>query len=83
MTMRIRYAWGHSLFGDFIVAVSDEEVVSFGLPLSGSDELDDLRRRFTDAVIEEDAEGLERTIAVCAHFLDHHDQHSITSCSVR
>jgi hypothetical protein len=66
MSNRVRYAWGHSPFGDFIVAMSDQNLVAFEFPLCSSDAVDALRRRFPDAVIEEDAAGLAPTITTCA-----------------
>ncbi len=75
MGNRIRYAWGRCPFGDFIVAMSGKDVVMFGFPLRGSDPVDELRRRFPDAAVEEDAPGLKSTIDVCARFLDHPDRH--------
>jgi hypothetical protein len=83
MSNRIRYAWGHSPFGDFIVAISDQELVVFEFPPSSSDAVDVLRRRFADAVIEEDSAGLAPTIAACARFVDHPDRYPAASTSVR
>jgi hypothetical protein len=70
MSNRIRYAWGHSPFGDFIVAKAGEDLVAFEFPLRTNDAVDALRRRFPGSVIEEDAIGLKSTIAAFARFID-------------
>ena len=83
MNNRIRYAWGHSSFGDFIVAMSDQGLVAFEFPLCSSDAVDALRRRFPDAVIEEDAAGLASTITTCVRFVDHPDRYPAASRGTR
>ena len=74
MSNRVRYAWGHSPFGDFIVATVGDDLVAFEYPRHADDAVDALRRRFPDLVIEEDAAGLKSTVAACAHFVDHPDR---------
>jgi AraC family transcriptional regulator of adaptative response/methylated-DNA-[protein]-cysteine methyltransferase len=83
MSNRIRYAWGRSTVGDFIVAVSDRNLVAFEFLPSSSDAIDVLRRRFPDAVIEEDAAGLAPTITACARFVEHPDRNPAAPTSVR
>jgi AraC family transcriptional regulator of adaptative response/methylated-DNA-[protein]-cysteine methyltransferase len=83
MSNRIRYAWGRSTVGDFIVAVSDRNLVAFEFAPSSSDAIDVLRRRFPDAVIEEDSAGLAPTITACARFVEHPDRYPATGTSVR
>jgi AraC family transcriptional regulator, regulatory protein of adaptative response / methylated-DNA-[protein]-cysteine methyltransferase len=82
MSNRIHYAWGRSTVGDFIVAISDQELVAFEFPPSSSDAVDALRRRFPDAIIEEDSEGLGRTVTACARFVDHPDRYPAVATSI-
>ena len=74
MSNRIRYAWGQSPFGDFIVAMDGEDLVAFEFPLRTDDAVDTLRRRFPGSAVEEDATGLKATLAACAQFVDHPDR---------
>ena len=83
MSNRVRYAWGHSSFGDFIVATVGEDLVAFEYPRRTDDAVDALRRRFPGLVVEEDAAGLEATVAACAHFVDHPDRISGGSGATR
>ena len=83
MNNRIRYAWGHSSFGNFIVAMSDQDLVAFEFPLCSSDAVVALRRHFPDAVIEEDSAGLAPTITTCARFVEHPDRYPAASRGIR
>ena len=74
MSDRVRYAWGRSPFGDFFVAILGENLVAFEYPRCAEDAVDALRRRFPTSVVEEDAVGLELTVAACAHFVNHPDR---------
>lgn len=74
MTNRLRYAWGNSPFGDFIVAKIGNELVAFEYPLSTEDAVAALCRRFPGCVAEEDREGLESTLADCSRFVNHPDR---------
>jgi O6-methylguanine-DNA--protein-cysteine methyltransferase len=83
MSNRIRYAWGHSPVGDFIIAISDQDLVAFEFPTSSNDAVDALHRRFPAAIIEEDSAGLGPTVTACARFVDHPDRYPAGSTSVR
>ncbi len=69
MDNRIRYAWGQSRHGKFLVAMAADELVTFGFPTREATAVDDLRRRFPDATIEEDGPGLASTVAELKHFV--------------
>jgi hypothetical protein len=71
MSGRIRYAWGSSPYGDFLVAMAGSDMAVFEFPPIGSEATTILKARFPNALIEEDATGLESTIADCARFVDH------------
>jgi AraC family transcriptional regulator of adaptative response/methylated-DNA-[protein]-cysteine methyltransferase len=83
MSNRVRYAWGRSTVGDFIVAISDGNLVAFEFPPSNSDAIGVLRRRFPDAALEEDAAGLAPTITACARFVEHPDRNPAAPTNVR
>jgi AraC family transcriptional regulator, regulatory protein of adaptative response / methylated-DNA-[protein]-cysteine methyltransferase len=83
MSNRVRYAWGRSTLGDFIVAISDGILVAFEFPPSSSDAIDVLRQRFPDALVEEDSAGLAPTIIACARFVEHADRYLAAPTSVR
>jgi hypothetical protein len=69
MDNRIRYAWGEWREGKFLVAMAGSELVTFGFPAHDESAVGYLRRRFSDAAIEEDASGLANTVAELTHFL--------------
>jgi len=83
MSNRVRYAWGRSTVGDFIVAISDGNLVAFEFPPLGSDAIDVLRQRFPDAVIERDSAGLAPAIIACARFVEHPDRYLVAPTNVR
>jgi AraC family transcriptional regulator of adaptative response/methylated-DNA-[protein]-cysteine methyltransferase len=54
----IRFAWGASSLGDFIVAVSDKGIVALEFGSSHAESEDALRARFPEAGIIDDQRGL-------------------------
>ena len=54
----IRFAWGASSLGDFIVAVSDKGIVALEFGSSRAESEDALRARFPEAEIIDDQRGL-------------------------
>lgn len=73
MGSRIRYAWGHSPHGDFLVAAAGSDLVAFEFPEDQETAVEALRRRFPGVSVEEDLPGLAVTVAECARFVDHPD----------
>jgi hypothetical protein len=69
MDNRIRYAWGQSYAGKFLAAMAAGELVTFGFPADEETAVEELRRRFPNATVEEDVTGLADTIADLARFL--------------
>jgi AraC family transcriptional regulator, regulatory protein of adaptative response / methylated-DNA-[protein]-cysteine methyltransferase len=74
MNDRIRYAWGQSPHGDFLVAMSDRELVAFEFSARRDFAIEALRRRFPGKTVEEDAPGLASTVAELQRFVDHPDR---------
>ena len=74
MSERIRYAWGTSSLGDFIVATSDDGLVAFEFGEQGTAMLDTLQMRFPDAAIVDDRSGLSDIVGKLEHLVEHPDQ---------
>lgn len=64
MRETIRFAWGDSSLGDFVVAVSDKGIVAFEFSAMHIAMEDALRGRFPEAAIEPDQEGLAAVIDI-------------------
>ena len=68
MSERIRYAWGESSLGTFVVAASDEGLVAFEFAQRDAAALAAFRARFPEAELESDESGLadllEKLVAV-------------------
>ena len=63
MTETIRYAWGDSSLGNFIVAMSQRGVVALDFTEPGPEFLAVLGQRFPGAILVEDPQSLAGTIA--------------------
>ncbi|HKF62183.1 MAG TPA: methylated-DNA--[protein]-cysteine S-methyltransferase [Dongiaceae bacterium] len=63
MTETIRYAWGESSLGNFIVAMSQRGVVALDFTEPGPEFLAMLRQRFPGATLVEDPQSLAGTVA--------------------
>jgi AraC family transcriptional regulator of adaptative response/methylated-DNA-[protein]-cysteine methyltransferase len=74
MPEQIHFSWGSSSLGDFMVAASDQGLVSFEFGERRPAMLDALRERFSDAAVEQDDIGLAGTVARLADLVDHPDQ---------
>jgi AraC family transcriptional regulator of adaptative response/methylated-DNA-[protein]-cysteine methyltransferase len=75
MSERIRYAWGQSSLGDFIVATSDDGLVGLEFAQRDAAALAALRARFPEAALDADESGLadlvEKLVAAIEHpYLD-------------
>ncbi|CAM5774869.1 hypothetical protein LMIY3S_04738 [Labrys miyagiensis] len=70
MSDSIRYAWGSSSLGNFLVAVSDQGLVAFEFGTEWEGLLDALRERLPQAVIEPDEAGLADTVAKLARLVE-------------
>lgn len=73
MSERIRYAWGESSLGDFMVATSDEGVVAFDFAQRGAAALDAFRARFPGAELEADESGLADLVEKLAAAIERPD----------
>lgn len=73
MSERIRYAWGESSLGDFMVATSEEGVVAFEFAQGGAAALDALRARFPGAELESDEPGLAELVEKLAAAIERPD----------
>ena len=73
MSERIRYAWGESSLGDFMVATSEEGVVAFEFAQRGAAALDALRARFPGAELESDEPGLAELVEKLAAAIERPD----------
>lgn len=83
MTERIRYAWGHSSLGDFVVAASDVGLVAFEFASQGHEAVDALRAHFPDTMIEQDETGLADTVAKLSELVDHPDRDPAIPLDIR
>jgi len=72
----IRFAWGSSSLGDFIVAMSDKGIVTLEFSSMHTAMEDALRIRFPEAGLEGSQEELADVVGTVARAL------SIVSCSV-
>ena len=63
MTETIRYAWGESSLGNFIVAMSQRGIVALDFTEPGLEFLAMLRQRFPGATLVEDPESMAGTVA--------------------
>jgi AraC family transcriptional regulator of adaptative response/methylated-DNA-[protein]-cysteine methyltransferase len=73
MKERIRYAWGHSSLGDFIVAASDNGLVAFEFADRTEHAVEALRARFPEASVELDDSGLADMLVKLADVVDRPD----------
>ena len=71
MSETIRYAFGQSPLGDFLVAVSDRGLVAFEFGERHDTLVAALRQRFPEAVVEQDDTNLSATIDALARLVDH------------
>jgi AraC family transcriptional regulator of adaptative response/methylated-DNA-[protein]-cysteine methyltransferase len=71
-TMRetIRFAWGISSLGDFVVVMSDKGIVALEFSAMHSAMEDAVRNRFPEAELERSQEGLAAVIDVVARVID-------------
>ena len=70
MTETIRYAWGESSLGSFMVALSERGVVALDFTEPGPEFLTMLRQRFHGAELVEDPEALAGTVARAAELIE-------------
>jgi len=68
------YAWGTSSLGDFIAVKSDRGLVAFEFASPDGSAVEDLQRRFPNAVVTEHPAAMAETIAALAHVVDHPDE---------
>ena len=71
MLETIRYAFGQSSLGDFLVASSEQGLVAFEFTDQGAATLDTLRGRFPAASLEEDNAGLADVAGKLVALVDH------------
>ena len=83
MSETIRYAWGVSSLGDFVVAASDVGIVTFEFLKRDIDAAGWMRERFPDAEVREDDAALAPAIAMLATLVDHPDQTSTLPLDMR
>jgi AraC family transcriptional regulator of adaptative response/methylated-DNA-[protein]-cysteine methyltransferase len=74
MPERIRYTWGSSSLGDFVVAASDQGLVAFEFSDDRVSMIKTLQKRFTGATIEPDIRGLLMTARDLQLLVDNPDQ---------
>ena len=77
MKARIRYAWGRSPHGQFLVAMAGRDLVAFEFPERRDIAVAALRQRFPGKTLEEDASGLASMVAELQRFVDHPDHNSM------
>ena len=73
MDDRIRYAWGPSPHGEFLMAMAGGQLVAFEFPARRHVAIEALCRRFPGKAVEEDAVGLASAVAELQRFVDHPD----------
>jgi AraC family transcriptional regulator, regulatory protein of adaptative response / methylated-DNA-[protein]-cysteine methyltransferase len=73
MLETIRYAFGQSSLGNFLVASSERGLVAFEFTDHGTTTLDTLRDRFPTASLEEDNAGLADAVGKLAALVDRPD----------
>ncbi|MGX1790419.1 methylated-DNA--[protein]-cysteine S-methyltransferase [Bosea sp. NPDC055332] len=66
----IRFAWGISSLGDFLVAISDRGIVAVEFSSDHAAMEGALQARFPDAVPEHSQDGLEEVVATVARVID-------------
>jgi AraC family transcriptional regulator of adaptative response/methylated-DNA-[protein]-cysteine methyltransferase len=71
MIETIRYGFGQSSLGDFLLAMSERGLVAFEFASQGPATLDALRLRFSGAVSREDGQSLAETAAQLSRLVDH------------
>lgn len=71
MSEQIRYAWGESSLGPFVVASSDRGLVAFEFADHPAATLAALHQRFAGTAVLEDAAGLAATVTALANLIDH------------
>jgi AraC family transcriptional regulator of adaptative response/methylated-DNA-[protein]-cysteine methyltransferase len=64
MSEILRYTWGDSSLGDFLVAASEKGVVAFEFVDRRDAAMDALRIRFPDAVLEADGKALSELVVM-------------------
>jgi AraC family transcriptional regulator, regulatory protein of adaptative response / methylated-DNA-[protein]-cysteine methyltransferase len=74
MSDLIRYAWGTSSLGDFMVAASESGLVAFEFATPWDTVLDRLRERMPQARFEPDEAGLADTLARLVRLVDHPEE---------
>jgi AraC family transcriptional regulator of adaptative response/methylated-DNA-[protein]-cysteine methyltransferase len=68
------YAWGESSLGNFIAVKSDRGLVAFEFARPDGRAVEDLQRRFPDAVVTEQSAALAGIVAALAHLVDRPDR---------
>lgn len=66
----IRFAWGTSSLGDFIVAMSDKGIVALEFSSNQHAMEDALRARFPESAVERDQDGLTQVATTVAGLID-------------
>ena len=74
MPEKIRYTWGSSSLGDFVVAASDQGLVALEFSDDRVGMIKALQKRFTGATIEPDIRGLLMTVRNLQLLIDNPDQ---------
>jgi AraC family transcriptional regulator, regulatory protein of adaptative response / methylated-DNA-[protein]-cysteine methyltransferase len=74
MSDLIRYAWGSSSLGDFLVAASDKGLVAFEFGNEWEGLLDALQERLPEATLEPDDVGLADAVTRLVRLIDHPDE---------
>lgn len=74
MPEQIRYAWGASSLGEFIVAVSDVGVLAFEFGDNRAALLSALESRLPEATVVNDPSGLVGTVTELEDIIDHPDK---------
>ena len=74
MPEKIRYMWGSSSLGDFVVAASDRGLVAFEFSDDRVSMTKALQKRFAAATIEPDIRGLLMTVRNLQLLIDNPDQ---------
>jgi AraC family transcriptional regulator of adaptative response/methylated-DNA-[protein]-cysteine methyltransferase len=83
MTEHIRYAFGQSSLGEFIAARSEQGLVVFEFSDQQSRRVEQLRARFPDAVVKEDREALNDTLALLSDIVDHPERPCLVPLDIR
>jgi len=83
MTETIRYAWGDSSLGNFIVAMSQRGIVALDFTEPGLEFLAMLRQRFPGATLVEDPQSLAETVARVSALIERPERTSDLALDLR